>query len=230
MDGETSLRVVVPPMLRAQVAERLREAIHTGRFRPGERLVERQLCEMLEVSRTSLREAFRELESEGLLATLPNRGPIVAVITAEQARATYQVRAMLEGLACRLFTRQASPAQMVALAEAVAALEDAHCRGDAAALVVAKAAFYRVLLEGAANPLASSMLKLIHIRVSQLRRMSLADPAREPHMVREYRDLLEALQARDEEAAWQACLRHVENAEAAALAALAAGGTSRKIA
>lgn len=73
-----------------------------GRFRPGERLPERELCEMTGVSRTLVREALRQLESEGLIHVIPHRGPVVDRLSPEQARGIYQVREELEALTTTL--------------------------------------------------------------------------------------------------------------------------------
>ena len=83
--------------IRHLVEEKLRELIATGHFKPGDRLVERELCEALEVGRTSVREALRQLEAEGLIRTEPHRGPVVTKVSPEEARQLYQLRALLEG-------------------------------------------------------------------------------------------------------------------------------------
>ena len=87
--------------LRQQVVEALRLAIIDGRLAPGARLIERELTEMLRVSRTVIREALRQLESEGLIAIVPNKGPVVRALTLAEAKDLYQIRAVLEGLAAR---------------------------------------------------------------------------------------------------------------------------------
>src|SRR5580704_15724302 len=94
--------------LRRQVLDELRQSIIAGRLRPGARLVERELIAMMGVSRTVIREALRQLESEGLVAIVPNKGPIVRELTRDEARDLYSIRAVLEGLAARLFVENAS--------------------------------------------------------------------------------------------------------------------------
>src|ERR1044072_1826069 len=103
-------RVAAP--VRQQVAEVLRAAITSGRFAQGQRLVEKDLCELTGVSRASAREALRHLESEGLIETLPNRGPLVSRLSPRDAASIYQVRGALEALAAQLFAVQASDAQI----------------------------------------------------------------------------------------------------------------------
>ena len=93
---DATLRVASLPGRREQVASRLRDAIVTGRFAPGRRLVERELCELTGVSRTSIREALRELESEGLITTVPHHGPVVSVVSIETAEA--RRRDLLKGI------------------------------------------------------------------------------------------------------------------------------------
>src|SRR5690348_15248882 len=94
---------VSPVSVQQQAASKLRAAILAGVFQPGDRLVEADLCERLGVSRPSVREALRSLEAEKLVAIVPNRGPLVPLITWEQAKEIYQVRVLLEGEAAAAF-------------------------------------------------------------------------------------------------------------------------------
>ena len=76
------LQITEPPtLLRERAFEQLREAIITGHFAPGDRLIERELCKAMGVSRTSIREVLRRLEAERLIKVEPRRGPAVARIT-----------------------------------------------------------------------------------------------------------------------------------------------------
>lgn len=218
---EGSLRIVTAPSLREQVATKIRESIAQGRFRPGMRLIERELCDMLGVSRTSLREALRELEAEGLVTNVPNRGPIVAIISVALAESLYQVRGSLEALAARLFTRRASAEQIRELVLATEALEAAYQRPHPAERILAKNEFYKVLLDGAANEVVTMTLTNMHLRISQLRSTSLMQPDRAKASIEEIWELVHAIKARDEEAAHNICLRHVDNAARTALSVLA---------
>lgn len=99
-------RIDQPPQtLRDIVQERMREAIIAGQFAPGERLVERPLCDQLGVSRTVVRETIRYLEAEGLVEILPGKGPIVAQLSWEDARQIYDIRQMLETAAATACAR-----------------------------------------------------------------------------------------------------------------------------
>lgn len=208
-------RVAAP--LRQSVTESIRYAIATGRFKAGERLPERELCEMTGVSRTLIREALRQLESEGLIDVVPHRGPVVARLSVEQARGIYQVRILLEGLACQLFAENASDPQRAALAQAFDRLRTSFESADPMARLQAKNQFYDVLIDGSGNAALGQSLRLLNARIMLLRATSLQAPGRSRESLRELGDLMEALASRDGERARLAAVRHVESAAAAAL-------------
>lgn len=82
--------------IREQVAAIIRDAIVNMQLKPGQLLIERQLCEMTSASRPSVREALRQLETEGLVESLNGRGTIVATIDRELAENIYETRAELK--------------------------------------------------------------------------------------------------------------------------------------
>jgi GntR family transcriptional regulator, trigonelline degradation regulator len=221
--NDVSLRVAaVAAPVRQKVVEVLRAAITAGRFAPGQRLTERSLCELTGVSRVSVREALRQLESEGLIETQPNRGPIVSRLSRRDAVSLYQMRGALEALAARLFASVASDAQIMELASAVSVLQQAYKRRDIEAIVQAKGLFYEVLFDGSGNSMIGPTLNAMNARANQLRRISLSSPKRGPQSMREIRAVLTAIRRRDPEAAYAASLHHVEQAATAALANLPA--------
>jgi DNA-binding GntR family transcriptional regulator len=221
--------VTVPASLRKQVVENLREAIIERRLSPGERLVERELCELLGVSRTSIREALVELEAEGLIHNIPNRGPVVARISPKLAEEVYQLRAALEGLAAQLFARRATDAQIAELERATEALEAVYRDFTSGPFLAAKNRFYNVMLEGAGNELAAHVLRSMHVRVSQLRITSLSERSRSAKSIKEIWRIVRAIKARDEKAALEASVDHVNNAAKAALAVLQANKNSESV-
>jgi GntR family transcriptional regulator, trigonelline degradation regulator len=210
------LRIAHAPNLREQVADKMRDAIVSGLFRPGMRLVERELCEQLGVSRSSIREALRQLEVEGLVTTPPNKGPAVTVIDAATARSIYQVRSVLESLAARLFVRNARSSHVASLTAAVERLALAYESGSLSEKLPAKTAFYQTLLDGAGNPVVTELLRNLNSRISQLRGRSLSSPNRLVESIAEIRALQAALIARDEDAAALACEAHITKAAEAA--------------
>ena len=187
--------------LRRQVLDELRQSIIAGRLNPGERLVERELIAMMGVSRTVIREALRQLESEGLVAIVPTKGPIVRTLTVEEARDIYAIRAVLEGLAARLFTEQADQTRIMRLELALSVVEKAYDSGDVATMLVTKNYFYEVLFEGAKSETLASMLAILHGRIWRWRGLGLTHPNRSPERDRQslknLRALVQAIRARD---------------------------------
>lgn len=199
--------------LRDQVTASIREAILNGELKPGQKLVERELCASLDISRTLLREALPQLEAEGLIRSVAHRGPSVAMIGAEEVREIYQVRRVLESLAAREFVRNASDEQVVQLAEQLAALKRPEAADDLRSLLTAKAGFYSVLFEGCGNRSISQILTQLNNRMVLYKRISLSVTGRLPQVIEELEALVAAIEARDAERAGALSEVHVVNAE-----------------
>lgn len=133
-------RVAAP--LREQVIDALRAAILDFTLPPGQRLVERELIEQLGVSRTTVREALRQLTSEGLITVVPQKGAMVASPTFEEAEELYEARLRLEGLIVRRFVERAAPSQIIRLAAAAEGFAEAAAGEDALAILDAVDAYY----------------------------------------------------------------------------------------
>ena len=171
-------RVAAP--LRQQVLDELRRAIIDGDLAPGSRLIERDLCARMGVSRTVVREVLRQLESEGLVGMIPNRGPVVRELSLDEARELYAIRAVLEGLAARIFAAQASDEQIRRLLATVDEVETAYAEADARQVVAAKNRFYAVLFEAARGEVLAGMIASLHARISRWRALGLTHPDRSP--------------------------------------------------
>jgi DNA-binding GntR family transcriptional regulator len=202
--------------VRQQTTANLRQAIIEGRFKPGERLIERELIRLTGVSRTSIREALRQLETEGLVRVIPNKGSIVASVSPEEARDIYQVRQVLEGLACRLFAETANSSQISSLTAAVRLLEEAIQKKDSRMLIRAKDSFYEILLAGCGNKMVCSLIRSLHARITYLRTMSLSQPSRPLKSLKEIKLILKAIERHDPDGAWNASVEHVHKAQAVA--------------
>src|SRR5581483_2959469 len=205
-------RVAAP--LREQVLDLLRREIVELRLRPGQRLVERELIARIGVSRTTIREALRQLAAEGLVTTIPQKGAIVAVPSAKEAAEVYEVRALLEGAAAKEFALYASEAQVLALEQALQAVADTESSVEDGAFLAAKNRFYEILFEGAGNSTIKSILEGLQARVAVLRATTVAVPGRAHVSVEEIRAIVEAIERRDPEAAEAAAAYHVRQAAA----------------
>ena len=217
-DAYRVTRIAAP--LRQSVIASLRNAIAAGRFMAGDRLTERDVCEMTGVSRTLVREAFRQMESEGLITVVPNRGPVVSRVTPEQAEGIYQVRRVLEGLASELFAAHATEEDLLALKQALKKIKAAIESPDPVVRVNAKNEFYDCLLRGTRNEALAQTLNILNSRIMVLRSTSLQAEGRGKQSVKELAVLVDALAERDAKAARAAAFLHVQNAAAAALAIL----------
>lgn len=206
--------------LRQQATDRLREALLAGLFEPGMKLVEKDLCEMLGVSRSVLREALQHLGAEGLITNIPHKGPMVAMITPQEARDIYAVRGALESLAGEGFARHATDEQMMRLRQALTRLEGFVSSESTQGLLEAKNDFYDTLLGGCGNSVVGNMLILLNNRVTLLRRMSLSAPGRLVETLAELDEVVSAIERRDAELAGRLCGAHVAKAAAIALKGL----------
>ncbi|MDP1717170.1 MAG: GntR family transcriptional regulator [Burkholderiales bacterium] len=204
--------------LRQQVQDGLRQAIIDGRLKPGARLIERELTEMMGVSRTVIREALRQLESEGLVAIIPNKGPVVRELTLTEAKDLYSIRAVLEGYAARLFVENAGDAELKQLAQALDVVTGAYERGDAQEVLETKNRFYDVLFAGAGSETLSSMLGTLHARIWRWRALGLTHPQRSDARSREsiegLRAILVAIRGRDAETAEKLMREEAQHAAA----------------
>ena len=217
-------RVAAP--LRQQVLDVLRQAILSFHYAPGQRLIERELIEEIGVSRTTIREALRELAAEGLVKTIPQKGAVVVVPSTQEALELYELRAVLEALAVRRFTEVASDEEVAELRAAFEQLaESAGGEGETLRILNAKNHFYDVLLRGCGNRSVHSTLSGVQARLSLLRATSLAQPGRTGRSVQELRAMVDAIEARNADAAVRACNHHIEQAKRAGLEGLSASSS-----
>ena len=224
MPAEDALRIDrSAKTLRELAVERLRDAILDGQFRPGDRLVERMLCERLGVSRTVVREALRHLETEGLIDVVPQQGPAVARLDGGQAAQIYEIRAMLEALGVRAAAERATAADVEALRKANADIQAAFAGGHGRDIVKATSDWYELLFRIADKPMAWQVVQGLNARISQLRAVTVSQPGRAADAGAEMERIIGAIAAGDGEAAAQASLDHLDRVKRLAAAALKAG-------
>jgi len=207
--------------VREQVLKALRTEIIEGRFAPGRRLTERELTEMLGVSRTVLRESLRQLEAEGLVRLIPNKGPVVRALTVGEARELYRIREALEGLAARSFAEQNDPDRIADLERALEAVEVAYKEGDPRTILAAKNDFYDAMHTGARSQILSKMLGTVLAQIWRWRAMGLTHPMRSAgrsvESVRNLRKVVDAIKAGDAEDAERAAKEDARRAAAEVL-------------
>ncbi|WP_460275325.1 GntR family transcriptional regulator [Celeribacter sp. ULVN23_4] len=209
----TSLKIEQPPQtLRNIVTDKMREAILSGFFKSGERLIERSLCDQLGVSRTVVREAIRYLEAEGLVEFLPNRGPIVARLDWAQAKQIYTIRRLLETDAARDCALAADEAIKTDLKTALDALGAAYESGSPQVLFSASATFYNKIFSAAGHEISWDVVNRLNGRISRLRSMTLSTIDRHRAGFAQMTRIYDAIAANDPDAAEEAVHAHIDTA------------------
>ena len=210
------IRQQVTP-LRLRIIQSVRRAIERGVLSPGQRLVEKDLCLQLEVSRTSLREALRELEADGVLTHVSNRGLTVARIGYRDAENIYRIRAEIEAITVEQFIEKATDEDVLVMSEWGTALVEAYRLGARFEILESKRRFYDHICVVADNNVASEILNKLSLRTSQLRAPSVSRPERQVQSIVEIEELTEAIRNRDTKRAVKAARNHVHNAARSAL-------------
>lgn len=219
-----SLKVQRPKAtLRELALEKMRTAILEAHFHPGERLVERSLCEILGVSRTVVREVLRHLETEGLVDSIPNQGPIVAVLAFETAAEIYEIRALLEGEAAMACAQYADEQTVAELADYIDEIQHAFDAQDYQAVRALTTAFYERMFIGGKKHVAWEIVQSLTARINRLRALTIASDDRGRQAVAEMRRILADIEAGNGAAAREAAIAHVDRVAEIARKLLAQG-------
>lgn len=148
-----------------QVAQRIREGILRGRYAQGQRLIERDLIEESGFGRSTVREAFGRLASEGLVELVPNRGATVRRLSRQELVEHFQIRELLEGLAARLAA--AAPAGHAARTRALSLQADLAADPDSGReFQDRELALHRLLLELGGGAQLARLLSRMHVPLS----------------------------------------------------------------
>jgi DNA-binding GntR family transcriptional regulator len=185
------------------------EAIDTGVFKPGDRLVESDLAERFGVSRTPIREALQRLETQSLLAR-DGRSLIVASLDHNQLAELYVVRAELEGLAASLAARHATAEEVRVLRDMVNA--DRGLMGDPKAMARANRRFHKQIHLSSHNRFLVQQLDLVHRSMALMATTSLAAAGRDKDALDEHDAIVSAIEAGDCDRAGEALRAHISKA------------------
>ena len=223
MLGDT-LGLLAPPVLvRERAFEHVRDAIISGRLAPGTRLIERELCEAMGISRASIREMIRRLEAERLVDVSPRRGPTVVILTPKAAGEIYEIRAMLEGLLIRRFTEVATDAEVATLGAIFDEVKRAAAEEAVPEIVTLMLRFNDYLVAVARHEIARDLLNQLNARINWLRVRAMAKPGRLGASIVEISAVLDAVKRRDAEEAARNIMVSVSNARDAAIEQLVGG-------
>lgn len=199
--------------LRDVVFQTLRTAILKGDLKPGERLMELQLASKLGVSRTPIREAIRMLEQEGLARTIPRKGAEVAGMTEKDMEDVLQIRCVLEELAARLSCQNITDEEMRELKIAMVAFEEKTREGNVVELAKADVTFHDIIYRAADNPKLLVLLNNLREQMYRYRTEYMKDDRIHPVLIREHKEMVKALESRDQELVAREVRQHLKNQE-----------------
>ena len=198
--------------LRGRVYQKIREDILTGVYKEHDELREVSIGEELGVSRTPVREALRQLELEGLVTIVPNKGAYVTGITPQDVHDIYKIRSLLEGLCARWATEHITGRQIEELEEIIL-LSEFHLRKKSAeqAEQVSEldGKFHKVLYEASNSRILEHVLSDFHKYVQMARMMSVGAKDRAERSIEEHRDILKAIKDKDPDKAEWLAKQHI---------------------
>ncbi len=198
--------------LRGRVFHRLREDILSGKYNENDELKEVTIGEELGVSRTPVREAFRQLELEGLIQIVPNKGAYVTDITEKDVKDIYMIRSLLEGLCARWATENISDEQMEEMEENVYLAKFHAQKGHYDQLAALDNRFHEIMYEACNSKMLEHQLKDFHDYVLRVRRKTLANVNRGTKSNEEHEQIMEAIKAKDADKAEKLANMHMINA------------------
>jgi len=200
--------------LRGRVFKEIREKILSGVYKDGMELREITIGDELGVSRTPVREALRQLELEGLVKIVPNKGAYVTSINSKDIRDIYKMRSLLEGLCAKWATRNITEEQIDELEEIILLSEfylNKKSDGKAMHMSEMDGKFHLVLYKAANSRMLEHVLKDFHKYVQVARTMSVKSEERARKSIEEHKEILEAIRQKDEEKAEMLANRHIKN-------------------
>jgi len=198
--------------LRGRVFHKLREDILSGKYEDREELKEVAIGEELGVSRTPVREAFRQLELEGLIQIIPNKGAYVTGITEKDVKDIYMIRSLLEGLCARWTTEHITEEQLEEMEENVYLAKFHAQKGHLEQLAELDNRFHEIMYEACNSKMLEHQLRDFHEYVLRVRRRTLSSANRGPKSNEEHEQILEAIKAKNADLAQQLANQHIINA------------------
>ncbi|MCA3192379.1 MULTISPECIES: GntR family transcriptional regulator [unclassified Cupriavidus] len=215
-----SSQAVDRQILHVAVAQRLRTMIMEGDLAPGTRLNERVLCDLLQVSRTPLREAFKVLAADGLVTLLPNRGAEVVVLSTDMVNHLFEMMGALEAMSGELACQRITEAELNEIRALHFEMLACHARRDLPNYYALNRRIHDAINAAARNPILEETYRRINLRIQALRFRSNFDHDKWDMAVREHGAMLDALAKRDGAALRDILRAHLEHKHDALIAEL----------
>ena len=183
--------------LRERILETIREAIIRGSLKPGEKVAEPELAERFGISRTPIREAFRQLESEGYLTVIPRKGAVVTSFSQKDVEEFYAIKSILEGYAARRACQNLSVKEVEKLEAINAKLQQLAEDSDVKQFFKVHNDFHDLFIKAACNDKLCEMINSLVSKFQRLRLASLSLPGRMKISVQEHEKIIEAFRKKD---------------------------------
>jgi DNA-binding GntR family transcriptional regulator len=194
---ESAIYKIQVKTLHQEVAQQIQEMIYSGELLKGQKINEKQLSEMLGVSRTPIREALRILNSEGLIDLVPHKGPFVSEFTAKEIKDMFEVMSVLEGTAARQATVNMTSEQFSRIESLHKELEIHYRNKDHKRYLEINNVLHLFVQEIAGNKALNSVVRGLRQKILIYRHKQLYQPKRFSRSIQEHRDLLHAFLLRD---------------------------------
>ena len=191
--------------------EAIKEEIINNRIKPGTILVERQLCEALNTSRTPIREALQKLTNEGLVDFNPGKGAFVSDITYLDLIEIYHIREVLEGLAASMCAKNIDAFQVKALEENLASQHQAVVSGDSERFIQKDMEFHDIIVEIAGNKRLKLFISNMRDQIKRITYLIRDDKHRLDDSLEQHNQIFKALKAKDLKQAENAMKSHMKN-------------------
>jgi DNA-binding GntR family transcriptional regulator len=195
--------------LHEEVARRLRELLVEGRIAAGAKLNERELCELLRVSRTPLREAIKLMAAEGLVDLLPNRGAVAVKLSETDVLHAFELLAELEGVAGHLAALRITSAELAQIRALHYEMLACFARQDLSGYYRLNAQIHTAINIAAKNPLLAKTYRQINARVQSLRFRTNQNEGKWRLAMQEHEQMLAALASRDAPALRAVLIQHL---------------------
>ncbi len=183
--------------LREKILENIRDSILNGTLKAGERVSEPELAERYGISRTPIREAFRQLESEGYLTVVPRKGAVVTALTERDVEEFYSIKSILEGYAARLASQALSEKDIERLKTINNRLAKLAASGDVKTFFRVHNEFHELFIRASGNQKLLELIQQLLQKFDRLRIASLSLPGRMEISVQEHKKIIEAFEQRD---------------------------------
>jgi len=187
--------------LREKILETIRDAILDGQLKPGEKVAEPELATRFGISRTPIREAFRQLESEGYLTVIPRKGAVVTALSERAVEEFYVIKSILEGYAAQISAQNMTEKEISKLEALNDRLHLLAEQGDVKNFFKVHNEFHDIFINAAGNEKLAELIHQMLLKFNRFRLASISLPGRMEISVKEHNALIKAFRNKDGAAA-----------------------------